>query len=360
MTDMSVDQRRRKWIQVLHRACEVARDLLATPEGQAAIDWFNTEYSEEAVRQRREAVDADRSADHSHRWSAMQICGTELGKPAEVWRLSAALIDLFHIDPRWGKIEGWSDRDTERLEAAKVVLLVALVIDRDVHEYLGDKIDLATLPKGQIGEQLGRGFASINAGFDDGEGRWPEIVEGAVDVLRPKLSLEANDDEESKDEGRIAQVITKVPAEMLRKDASPDQETKREFAVLREGDEASGITEGTADPAECACGESEAANKEMNAEQPTSPPLHDGAYVIDEHDLALLEFLNRIPNMRRKISDVLPDNGPQDRKAVASRLRKLADRTPPLVDFPKGGRTGVAILPAGVEALRRATAPTPH
>lgn len=86
--------------------------------------------------------------------------------------------------------------------------------------------------------------------------------------------------------------------------------------------------------------------------------LPAGAEPIDEHDVALLAFLNRNPSMRRKVSDVLPERGPQDRKAVAKRLRKLADRKPPLVDYPKKARSGVAILPAGEAALNRATAPT--
>ncbi|MBX3404144.1 MAG: hypothetical protein KF699_12100 [Phycisphaeraceae bacterium] len=90
------------------------------------------------------------------------------------------------------------------------------------------------------------------------------------------------------------------------------------------------------------------------------PALSAGVEAIDEHDAALLAFLNRNPSLRRKVSDVLPDKGPQDRKAVAKRLRKLADRTPPLVDYPKDGRSGVVILPAGSEALKRATAPTPR
>ncbi len=93
--------------------------------------------------------------------------------------------------------------------------------------------------------------------------------------------------------------------------------------------------------------------------KPTVLPAEADA--IDESDLALLEFLNRKPNVRRKVSDVLPEKGPQDRKAVANRLRKLAKRTPPLVDYnPKSGRSGVAILPAGVQALKRATPPTPR
>ena len=90
---------------------------------------------------------------------------------------------------------------------------------------------------------------------------------------------------------------------------------------------------------------------------PALPAVTDA---IDEHDAAILAFLNRAPSLRRKVSDVLPEEGPQDRKAVAARLRKLADRTPPLVDYPKGGRGGVAILTAGVEALKRATPPTPR
>lgn len=93
-----------------------------------------------------------------------------------------------------------------------------------------------------------------------------------------------------------------------------------------------------------------------NSKSPASPA---GAEAIDEFDASLLAFLNKKPSLRRKIAEVLPDDGPQDRKAVAKRLRKLADRDLPLVDYPKDGRSGVAILPAGVEALKRATAPTP-
>lgn len=81
---------------------------------------------------------------------------------------------------------------------------------------------------------------------------------------------------------------------------------------------------------------------------------------IDEKDLAILAFLAQRANVRRKVADVLPDDGPQDRKAIAARLRKLADRTPPLVDYPKGGRSGVAILRDGVAALEQATTTTPR
>ncbi len=84
---------------------------------------------------------------------------------------------------------------------------------------------------------------------------------------------------------------------------------------------------------------------------------------IDAEDLSILEFLNRPAGLRRKVSEVLPAVGPQDRKAIAARLRRLADREPALVDYPKaaeGKRNGVAILPAGIEALKRATPPTSH
>lgn len=81
---------------------------------------------------------------------------------------------------------------------------------------------------------------------------------------------------------------------------------------------------------------------------------------IDEFDAELLAFLNRRPELRRKVSDIQPDKGPQDRKAIAARLRRLADRKTPLVDFPNGGRKGVAILPAGQQALKRIAPPKPH
>lgn len=96
------------------------------------------------------------------------------------------------------------------------------------------------------------------------------------------------------------------------------------------------------------------------AHRKTSNPPPAAVSTIDEYDAAILAFLNQTPSLRRRVSDVLPEKGPQDRKAVGARLRKLAARTPPLVDFPRAGRSGVAILPAGVEALKRATAPMPH
>lgn len=88
--------------------------------------------------------------------------------------------------------------------------------------------------------------------------------------------------------------------------------------------------------------------------------LAAGAEAIDEADVALLGYLDKSPNLRRKVSDVQPDYGPLDRKAVAKRLRKLANRTPPLVDYPKNSRSGVAITNAGKQALKQATAPKPH
>ena len=88
--------------------------------------------------------------------------------------------------------------------------------------------------------------------------------------------------------------------------------------------------------------------------------LPSSAEAIDEHDAALLEFLNRNPSLRRKVCDVLPDSGPGDRKAIARRLRAMADRVPPLVAYPKGKQGKVAILPAGIEMLKRVTAQTPH
>lgn len=83
-------------------------------------------------------------------------------------------------------------------------------------------------------------------------------------------------------------------------------------------------------------------------------PPHAQADAIDEKDIAILKFLNERPSLRRKVTDVVPGDGPQDRKAIGKRLRRLADRTPPLVDYPKGTRLGVAILPAGVEVLKQA------
>ncbi|MDX9910982.1 MAG: hypothetical protein RBS39_04035 [Phycisphaerales bacterium] len=84
-----------------------------------------------------------------------------------------------------------------------------------------------------------------------------------------------------------------------------------------------------------------------------------GPEALDENDIEVLKFLNKTPSRRWKVSEVLPDEGPGDRKAVSKRLRKLAERTIPLVDYPQGKRAGVAITEAGIEALKRSAPPTP-
>ncbi len=185
MTWTQDNRRDPEWTETLTRACKLARDMIHTAEGRAAIEWFNSEYSEEAVRRRREESDADIWAEKPHRASASLIPGTPRGEPAEIWRLAAALTDLYRSSPKWGNIEGWEDRATERVEAAKFVLMAALVIDRDAGEYLGDLIDVTRLSKAGDADRLGRGFASATAGFDDGEGEWPDYLEGAVAVLTP-------------------------------------------------------------------------------------------------------------------------------------------------------------------------------
>lgn len=91
-----------------------------------------------------------------------------------------------------------------------------------------------------------------------------------------------------------------------------------------------------------------------------TPTFPCGIEPLHEHDMEILAFLNKTPGRRRMVADVLPEDGPNDRKAVAKRLRKLADRIPPLVDYPKGTREGVAITSAGIEALKHADPPTPR
>ena len=84
-----------------------------------------------------------------------------------------------------------------------------------------------------------------------------------------------------------------------------------------------------------------------------------GPEALDENDIAILRFLNKTPSRRWKVSEVVPDEGPVDRKAVSKRLRMLADRTSALVDHPPKSRRGVAITQAGIAALRRLDALAP-
>ena len=99
------------------------------------------------------------------------------------------------------------------------------------------------------------------------------------------------------------------------------------------------------------------AEQMLEAVAPAGPPAGaeagENAPVIDESDVALLQFLARRPNLRRRVSDVLPEDGPQDRKAIGKRLTRLAGLKPPLVD--KNSR-GVAITAAGLESLQQASA----
>jgi len=59
---------------------------------------------------------------------------------------------------------------------------------------------------------------------------------------------------------------------------------------------------------------------------PPLPPT--GFQAIHEYDAAILAFLNRSPGLRRDVSDVLPDKGPQDRKAVGKRASGVGKPTP--------------------------------
>ncbi|MFI4915651.1 MAG: hypothetical protein ACIAS6_03970 [Phycisphaerales bacterium JB060] len=73
---------------------------------------------------------------------------------------------------------------------------------------------------------------------------------------------------------------------------------------------------------------------------------------LDANDVALLEFLAERPRRRVLIQDIEPSEGPCDRKAVSKRLRKLSKMNPALVEMPRAGRPGVAILDAGLAAIR--------
>jgi hypothetical protein len=83
---------------------------------------------------------------------------------------------------------------------------------------------------------------------------------------------------------------------------------------------------------------------------PDTPPAPAVADALDDREADILSYLCKHDGRRLAVTEVLPD---RDRKKTGERLRKLADRCPPLVDYPKGGRLGVAILPAGKEALKR-------
>lgn len=168
------------WAKLRKRASELVRLWIDDTDAQSAIGWFNAEYSEAAVRARREAV-PDMPDDRQHRLSAVQIPGVESGRPAEVWRLSAALMDLHdrRLRPEFG-FGSMTPRGERRTDAFRVLLVVALVSDRDSHEYLGSSIDLANLSLGGDDERLGRWFAADTAGFDDGDGSWTQMVWGAI------------------------------------------------------------------------------------------------------------------------------------------------------------------------------------
>lgn len=73
---------------------------------------------------------------------------------------------------------------------------------------------------------------------------------------------------------------------------------------------------------------------------------------LDANDVALLEFLAERPRRRVLIRDIQPSEGPCDRKAVSIRLRKLSKMNPALVDMPRKGHPGVAILDAGLAEIR--------
>lgn len=82
---------------------------------------------------------------------------------------------------------------------------------------------------------------------------------------------------------------------------------------------------------------------------PSAPALTTVAipYRPDRNDYFLLKYMSSQPKRRLQIHEICPTDGPASSKAIRTRLRRLSEMTPPLVDYPRNSKSGAALLDAG-------------
>ncbi|MCC7387332.1 MAG: hypothetical protein IT431_01045 [Phycisphaerales bacterium] len=170
------------WEATLRRVHELVR---AAPERfRAAGEWLDSEYGEEAVRERYRRSQAGESTGH---FSASHTSCTEPGRDTRFWRLNCVGSDWRAEPPNLSM----RSLDEPRVWAERVLLYICLVTDRAAGKYAADLTELASLPweRGVDGD-LGRGWCDQD---DIWEGRqpWEDLVYRSLALLavdRPRMS----------------------------------------------------------------------------------------------------------------------------------------------------------------------------
>jgi hypothetical protein len=86
------------------------------------------------------------------------------------------------------------------------------------------------------------------------------------------------------------------------------------------------------------------------ARSPAQEVEADPGDAVTQDEIVILRLLASRPQFRPALTDVLPDAGVRGRKAIGERVRRLHDLG--YVHFPPRSRSGVSILPKGLEFLK--------
>ncbi len=162
------------WEATLRRVHDLVRS--APQRFREAGEWLDTEYGEEAVRERYRRSQAGESTGH---FSASHTSCTEPGRDTRFWRLNCVGSDWRAEPPNLSM----RSLDEPRVWAERVLLYICLVTDREAGEYAAALTELASLPweKGADGD-LGRGWCDPDDIWD-GKEPWRDLVVRATVLL---------------------------------------------------------------------------------------------------------------------------------------------------------------------------------
>ena len=139
--------------------------------------WIDSEYSESAVRDRKERANKGESGLPA---SAYRMAGTEAGRDSRFWRLNCLGEDL-RADPPDLSLTAFDD---PMIWAARALLFVCLTTDRDAGRYLTGITELAELD--WTGDEAANGLGRAWHGFDDlreGRAPWSELVRESLELV---------------------------------------------------------------------------------------------------------------------------------------------------------------------------------
>lgn len=181
----------REWESILKRVHVVVR---SNPD--QFLDsgrWFDEEYSDKAVKSRRQRVDNGESVPHA---SAAMMPGVKEGDDSRYWRLNCINCDL-QADPPNLSMSSLDDVDSW---ARRVLLYVALVTDRNASQYAESLTELATLEwdRDAKAHGIGRGWI-VPDSIWYGEHPWRRLIEGALATIEPSNKAEQRSNSSAKD-----------------------------------------------------------------------------------------------------------------------------------------------------------------